>query len=37
MHSRLSAEAFYRKLGFAEMSFDDPSIQQEYIDLGKVL
>ncbi len=37
MHSRLSAEPFYRKLGFAEMPFDDPSIQEQYIDLGKAL
>jgi histone acetyltransferase (RNA polymerase elongator complex component) len=37
MHSRLSAEHFYRKLGYIEMPFDDPSIQERYIDLGKVL
>lgn len=34
---RLSAEPFYRKLGFVEMSFDDCSVQEQYVDLGKVL
>lgn len=37
MHSRQSAEPFYRKLGFTDMPFDDPSIQEQHIDLGKVL
>ena len=37
MHSPLSAEHFYRKLGYIEMPFEDPSIQERYIDLGKVL
>lgn len=37
MHSRLSAEGFYRKLGYVEMAFNDPCIQKNYIDLGKVL
>jgi len=37
MHSRQGAEAFYRKLGFVDMPFDDDSIQERYIDLGKVL
>ncbi|MGD0465894.1 MAG: bifunctional GrpB family protein/GNAT family N-acetyltransferase [Gammaproteobacteria bacterium] len=37
MHARLSAEQFYRKLGYVDMPFDDPSIQKEYIDLGKEL
>lgn len=38
LHSRLSAEHFYRKLGFVEMEFNDqPSIQEQYIDLGRVL
>ncbi|ETZ04784.1 acetyltransferase (GNAT) family protein [Holospora undulata HU1] len=31
MHSRLSAESFYRKRGFLEMPFDDPSIQEHYV------
>ena len=35
MHARLSSEQFYRKLGYIDMKFDDPSIQQEYRDLGK--
>ena len=37
MHARLSAEQFYRNLGYSNMLFDDPSIQKEYIDLGKEL
>ncbi len=37
MHARLSAEHFYRKLGYKEMPFEDPCIQKEYIDLGKFL
>lgn len=37
MHARLSAEPFYRKLGYEEMAFDDPSIQAQYVDLGKKL
>jgi len=37
MHARLSAEQFYRKLGYVDMPFDDPSIQKEYINLGKEL
>lgn len=36
-HARLSAEQFYRNLGYSDMLFDDPSIQQEYIDLAKEL
>ncbi len=35
MHARLSSEQFYRKLGYIDMKLDDPSIQQEYRDLGK--
>ena len=35
MHARLSAEQFYRKLGYIDMKFDDPSIQPEYRNLGK--
>ncbi len=37
MHAALRAENFYRKLGYAEMEFDDQSISKEIIDLGKVL
>lgn len=37
MHAALRAEGFYRKLGYAEMEFDDQSISKEIIDLGKVL
>jgi len=35
MHARLNAEGFYRKLGYNEMLFDDPSISDDIIDLGK--
>lgn len=35
MHVRLSAEPFYRKLGYTDMFFDDPCINEEYLDLGK--
>jgi N-acetylglutamate synthase-like GNAT family acetyltransferase len=37
MHARLSAEGFYRKLGYQECDFDDRCIQQHYINLGKIL
>ncbi|WP_341789018.1 MULTISPECIES: GNAT family N-acetyltransferase [unclassified Rickettsia] len=37
MHARISAEAFYRKLGYIDVEFNDISIQKNYIDLGKVL
>lgn len=37
MHARPAAEAFYRKLGYIDMEFNDTSIQKNYIDLGKVL
>ncbi|MCC8377371.1 MAG: GNAT family N-acetyltransferase [Rickettsia endosymbiont of Graphium doson] len=37
MHARISAEAFYRKLGYIDMEFNDISIQKNYIDLGKML
>lgn len=37
MHARLNAEQFYRNLGYSDMLFNDPSIQKEYIDLGKEL
>ena len=37
IRARLSAENFYRNLGYKEMPFEDPCIQKEYIDLGKVL
>lgn len=37
MHARPDAEAFYRKLGYIDMEFNDISIQKNYIDLGKML
>ncbi len=37
MHARPSAEGFYRKLGYGDMVFDDPSIQPASLDLGKLL
>lgn len=37
MHSNLRAEPFYRKLGYVDMPFDDPCINPEFINLGKVL
>lgn len=37
MHARLDAEPFYRKLGYVEMPFDEPSMMEQYINLGKVL
>jgi GrpB-like predicted nucleotidyltransferase (UPF0157 family) len=37
MHSRLSAESFYRKLGYFDIIFEDPCIQENYINLGKSL
>ena len=37
MHARLGTEQFYRNLGYSDILFDDPSIQKEYIDLGKEL
>ena len=37
MHARLSAVPFYQKLGYREMPFDDPCIQEHFTNLGKVL
>lgn len=37
MHARLSAENFYRKLGYEDCIFDDRSIQERYVNLGKFL
>lgn len=37
LHAALTDEAFYRKLGYVEMEFDDPSISTERIDLGKYI
>lgn len=37
MHVRLSAEPFYRKHGYTDMVFDDPCIQEHYVNLGKRL
>jgi hypothetical protein len=36
MHANLSAEHFYRKLGYVDMEFDDIPISKETIDLGKM-
>ena len=37
MHANLSAEKFYRKLGYVDMVFDDISISKDIIDLGKII
>lgn len=37
MHANLRAEPFYRKLGYVDMPFDDPCINPEFVNLGKVL
>ncbi len=37
MHADLDAENLYRKLGYIDMPFDDPCIQDEYVNLGKLL
>lgn len=37
MHAALSAEHFYRQLGYVEMPFGEQSIAQDVIDLGKYL
>lgn len=37
LHAALTAEPFYRKLGYVEMNFDDISILTERIDMGKYL
>ncbi|MBS0185602.1 MAG: GNAT family N-acetyltransferase [Proteobacteria bacterium] len=37
MHGRLSAEHFYRRLGYYNMPFDDPAFQRECVNLGKTL
>ena len=37
MHARLSAENFYRQLGYIDMLFDDPCINEQHVNLGKVL
>ena len=36
-HSRPSSERFYRKYGYVDMEFDDPSIQEKVINMGKIL
>ena len=36
-HARPTAVPFYRKHGYVDMQFDDPSIQKECVDLGKIL
>jgi GrpB-like predicted nucleotidyltransferase (UPF0157 family)/predicted GNAT family N-acyltransferase len=37
LHANPNAEKFYRKLGYAEMEFDDVSISNDTIDLGKII
>jgi GrpB-like predicted nucleotidyltransferase (UPF0157 family)/GNAT superfamily N-acetyltransferase len=37
LHARPDSMPFYKKLGYCEMIFDDPSIQKNSIDLGKIL
>lgn len=37
LHAIPNAEKFYRKLGYAEMEFDDVSISNDTIDLGKII
>lgn len=37
LHSRLNAVEFYRKLGYADINFDDPCMLENYISLGKSL
>ncbi|MEI6187153.1 MAG: bifunctional GrpB family protein/GNAT family N-acetyltransferase [Alphaproteobacteria bacterium] len=37
VHARLSAEKFYRKLGYVEMDFNDLSLSKSFINLGKNL
>jgi len=37
IHASLRAEEFYRKLGYDNMPFNDPSISKEVVNLGKVL
>ena len=37
LHAAPEAENFYRWLGFIDMEFDDVSISEEIIDLGKLL
>lgn len=35
LHSALEAEAFYRKLGYVDIEFDDPCIAPQFVNLGK--
>lgn len=37
MHANLTAESFYRKRGYADIAFDEPSINPHHVNLGKVL
>ena len=37
LHAALTAENFYRKLGYVDMEFNDISISPNVIDLGKLL
>ena len=37
LHAATEAEHFYKSLGFIDMEFDDVSISEDIIDLGKIL
>lgn len=37
MHARMSAENFYRKLGYQDCEFNDPCISEQHVNLGKNL
>lgn len=37
IHVRLSAETFYRSLGYQDCPFDDPCISEHHIDLAKLI
>lgn len=35
MHSNFRSESFYRKFGYVDLPFDDPSINPQFVNLGK--
>ena len=37
MHASLKAERFYRRLGYSDMSFHEPTPFKDIVDLGKIL
>lgn len=37
LHSNLRAESFYRKFGYGDMPFEDPSLNPQFVNLGKEL